>query len=1342
VAVAISAISLVAGAVGIYTTMNSQANPGDCTAATTLCIETITPDQGPAAGGTTVTIAGKNLTQLSMPVFTQITSGYETTCGIAADGYTYCWGRGANGRLGNGGTSDSSTPVRTSDGETSDGKFTQISSGHYVTCGIGAADGWVYCWGQNSWGNLGSTVGSDATTPRAIAQGEIPSGVTATKLIVGEGQVHIIGSNGWIYSWGYNDPRIGDGTTTQRNTPVRLAQGALPGAEGAVTFVDVSSGYQHGCGIIDTGAAYCWGIGGSGRLGNGGTGNQTSPVAVSGGLAFSQISAGTSSTCAVGTDGQAYCWGAGGGGRLGTGNTTDRNTPTVISQGAIPTGVNIVQVSVSTLDGSGNTACAVADNAKAYCWGTEDNGELGDGTTSATRLSPVAVLQGAMPAGFTFQEISAGADHVCTIGGDNLAYCWGYNSYGRLGDGTTTARSTPVKVIKSNDMSTSAPYTITIGGAECTYPVITDTSVTCVTSASQAGSFDVLVSNSIDSMELSNAFSYIPTTASIVPDNGPTVGGTDVQITDDQEFYKRVDGLNFNNPQGIGTVLTTPTQYINTGIPQTGNIKVELQFKIADGNTCNNTNNNTTGTSTMRIFGSWGNAWSDNPLTLQRLSGTNTGDTVAGNRCAFAVRRAQTATEGPNTTTALPMGNNTFDSNVHTWIINPTTANPTGSWDGTNMANPSAALPNNRPASMFLGHINNASSGNGFAGTVYYLKIWKDGILERDMIPVCSPDRTICGMQDKKYNIFYGNAVAGSTNFTAGSFLPDDSISVTFDGVNATNISKLSDYTVQATTPAHQTGAVDVVVIVNGQKVTIPNGYTYRPSVASIDPNQGPVSGGTGFGASHNPNGTITIDGDGFIAYPLGIDPAYVNANKVSYTNPQFSGYTNTAAYGGTVTYTCSIFSSRYPWRVFDKTTNNGNSYNWQADAANNATCTLTLTLPAGQYVNLSSITTYNGYNNPVKGVEFFAGGTGGLSLTGYYTIPTTQYNQQSAPSIVPDIWTNSLTIRATSNGSYVSLQEIIYSGQAVDLSPLNLSSYPTYFNINNLTAPASAVKVGGNNCQSFTVVSYTEITCVPPAGSAGTTDVSVTVNGITSTYAIDATDDDYTYVAPPSITSITPDHGPVTGGTDVTIAGTNFLLTGSTAVTFDGVPATNVVVVNDHTITATTPAHIAGLVDVAISGLTGTATLTDGYEYDEIYVALSSDKSTAIMSPSSSIGGGEAFDSVDLMTSTNNPSGYKLSISTAQPALVCTSGPTIGPLPSTGNLAVGKWGYGVGTVSIAPSVWNGATTAPVQFDTFGSAVELPAHRDTYMWTGVKIDATTPACEYSTTVTITAQANV
>jgi len=229
-------------------------------------------------------------------------------------------------------------------------------------------------------------------------------------------------ATGAAYCWGANDRgQLGDGTTTDRSIPVRVL--------GALRFASVSAGNFHTCGLTTEGAAYCWGLNEQGQLGDGTEKQRSAPVAVVGGLRFSVLSAGGEQTCGVATGGTAYCWGDNNFGELGDGTTTSRLRPVRV-QG----GLNFVAVSGGLLHSCGVTAAGAA-----YCWGAAW-GEPGGGI--AKRPARVA---GAV----TFTSIGAGSDHTCGVTAEGSAYCWGVNKFGQLGDGTTSDHSSPVAVVGS-----------------------------------------------------------------------------------------------------------------------------------------------------------------------------------------------------------------------------------------------------------------------------------------------------------------------------------------------------------------------------------------------------------------------------------------------------------------------------------------------------------------------------------------------------------------------------------------------------------------------------------------------------------------------------------------------------------------------------------------------------------------------------------------------------------------------------------------------------------------------------------------------------------------------------
>jgi alpha-tubulin suppressor-like RCC1 family protein len=204
-------------------------------------------------------------------------------------------------------------------------------------------------------------------------------------------------------------------------------------AAAALSFSAVSSGGAHTCGLTSDQRLYCWGWNYNGQVGDGTNGNiRTRPVPVGGALRFRQVDLGTSHTCAITTGDLLYCWGWNEFGQLGNGTKSfGRSTPGPVS------GNHRFR---SVAGGSLHTcAISMADN-RAYCWGSNTSGQLGDGTTSE-RLTPTPV-RGTM----RFRRITAG-DHTCGLNTENRAFCWGTNRYGQLGDGTETPqRLTPTRV--------------------------------------------------------------------------------------------------------------------------------------------------------------------------------------------------------------------------------------------------------------------------------------------------------------------------------------------------------------------------------------------------------------------------------------------------------------------------------------------------------------------------------------------------------------------------------------------------------------------------------------------------------------------------------------------------------------------------------------------------------------------------------------------------------------------------------------------------------------------------------------------------------------------------------
>ena len=306
--------------------------------------------------------------------------------------------------------------------------FTAVSAGGSHTCAVTAA-GAAYCWGTNGSGQLGDGTTTERSSPVLVGGGVRFTAVSAAGSLGDDGHTCGVTAAGAVYCWGMNDyGQLGDGSTTNRSSPARVA--------GAVRFAAVSAGYLHSCGVTATGAAYCWGSNRGGQLGDGTTSDRSNPVPMRGGVPFAAVSAGVLHTCAVTVAGATYCLGFNRHGQLGNA-VPGQEVCERFSCSTVAGGVRFVAVSASAFH-----TCGVTATGAAYCWGLNNYGQLGDGST-ANRSSPARVS-----GGVRFAAVSAGGMHTCGVTAGGAAYCWGRNSDGQLGAGTTTNQSSPVLVVQ------------------------------------------------------------------------------------------------------------------------------------------------------------------------------------------------------------------------------------------------------------------------------------------------------------------------------------------------------------------------------------------------------------------------------------------------------------------------------------------------------------------------------------------------------------------------------------------------------------------------------------------------------------------------------------------------------------------------------------------------------------------------------------------------------------------------------------------------------------------------------------------------------------------------------
>ena len=384
----------------------------------------------------------------------QSSASFYHSCAIALNGRAYCWGSGNSGKLGNGSTASSRVPVAVNTSGVLAGKtIKQISAGENHTCAI-ASDNRAYCWGSNKNGQLGNGSTADSRVPVAVNTSGVLAGKTIKQISAGENHTCAIASDNRAYCWGSNkNGQLGNGSTADSRVPVAVnTSGVLVGK----TIKEVTTGGFHTCALDTSSKMYCWGLNSSGRLGGGLTSILSNvPVAVnmSGALAgktIKQMSTGYSSTCAIASDNRAYCWGSGNNGQLGNGSTADSRVPVAVNMSGALAGKTIKQILAG-----GDHGCVVASDDKMYCWGLNNNGELGN-NSSVNSSVPVAVNTDGVLAGKTIRQMSAGFSSTCAVDSEYNMYCWGYNDNGQLGNNSTNNSRVPARVYVPKENTTIA----------------------------------------------------------------------------------------------------------------------------------------------------------------------------------------------------------------------------------------------------------------------------------------------------------------------------------------------------------------------------------------------------------------------------------------------------------------------------------------------------------------------------------------------------------------------------------------------------------------------------------------------------------------------------------------------------------------------------------------------------------------------------------------------------------------------------------------------------------------------------------------------------------------------
>ena len=481
-----------------------------------------------------------------------VAAGENHTVALKTDGTLWAWGYNYYGQLG-----DNTTTTRYAPVQIGTATWTSITAGDYHTAAIGS-DGTLWTWGYNGYGQLG-----DGTTTTRYSPVQIASAVNWSAVAAGGIQGYhtvAIKADGTLWAWGYNYyGQLGDNTTTQRNAPVQIGTGT--------TWASVSANHYNSAAIKTDGTLWTWGYNSNGQIGDGTTTQSNAPVQVGTAANWAAVSVGFAHTMALTTGGMLWDWGYNNYGQIGDGTTTQRNFPVLISQqisitpsfknfgniealtqstatpftisnsgsfnlnvGAIsrtglntsefviqsdacssqtlaPGGsctikvafapattgaksaalsipsndpnyplsavslsgtgtdytLNVIRTGMGSVKGSGLNCGFICSNgynsgsvitlastpAPGYTFaGWSGGGCSGTGTCSITMSGDTVVTATftASASGLTTVAIAAGDDNARAIANDGTLWSWGYNNNGQLGDGTTTARSYPVKI--------------------------------------------------------------------------------------------------------------------------------------------------------------------------------------------------------------------------------------------------------------------------------------------------------------------------------------------------------------------------------------------------------------------------------------------------------------------------------------------------------------------------------------------------------------------------------------------------------------------------------------------------------------------------------------------------------------------------------------------------------------------------------------------------------------------------------------------------------------------------------------------------------------------------------
>ncbi len=346
---------------------------------------------------------------------TQIAAGRSHSLALSATGDVYAWGADDRGQLGDGTTTNASSPLKVP--LPAGVKISQVAAGGATSYAL-SDHGDLYAWGANDWGQAGTGASAQNLAPTLVQRGAVPSDATFAKVWASAGTAYALASNDLLYAWGHNaSGQVGDGSTTDRRAPVLISAGAMPTT--SVRELAAVSTSDHVVALGSDGGLYGWGDNTSGAVATWSANLVKTPVRaeqgqIPGGMTFTAVGAAADSSYAVGTDGRLYGWGRNGSRQLADGSTTNRFAPVLMGSAGLP-----ASVTARVVTGGNSDTVILGSDAAVYGVGGNASGQLGNGSMSdatswvtpnrvpASLLPPFQTLSGDPGASVTSAPLQA-----------------------------------------------------------------------------------------------------------------------------------------------------------------------------------------------------------------------------------------------------------------------------------------------------------------------------------------------------------------------------------------------------------------------------------------------------------------------------------------------------------------------------------------------------------------------------------------------------------------------------------------------------------------------------------------------------------------------------------------------------------------------------------------------------------------------------------------------------------------------------------------------------------------------------------------------------------------------